>query len=150
MKDVVSITQGLFALSKVSYTFRETVPSGALSPFIFILIFLPNRNRKLLDWNQRTSSSNKISQLLQSSSQSLTAGYAMNNKRKNANKPTLPSLSSTRSSPRSGMRKFKGTYWLTPSQKLRVSNTPFSFFWPPYLAWGSAIDSSFHFNSIQF
>ena len=35
MKDVVSITQGLFALSKVSYTFRETVPSGAMSPFIY-------------------------------------------------------------------------------------------------------------------
>ena len=35
MKDVVSITQGLFALSKVSYTFRETVPFRSYVSFHF-------------------------------------------------------------------------------------------------------------------
>ena len=121
MKDVVSLTKGLFALSKVSYPSKQNKKktSSILHHFLFYLfyIYIPNHDRKLPNWNQRTTSSSKRLPLPQSSSPSLTAGCAMNSRWKNANKPTLPRPSSTRSSRRSRMRGFKRTYWLTQSQK---------------------------------
>ena len=129
MKDVVSITESLFALSKVSLLyFAKTSPS---SRWVSFLIYPPDHNRRLLNWNRRTTSSSKRSLSLQSSSQSLTAGSAMNSRWKSANKPTLPRPSSIRSSRRSRMRESRGRYWLTQSQKLSVSNAFSSrlFFW---------------------
>lgn len=144
MKDVVSITQALFALSKVSYTSQN---------FSFLLMYLfthipDHNNRKLLNWNRRTTSSSKRSPLLQNSSQSLTAGCAMNSRWKSANRPTLPSLSRTRSLRRSRMRRSKGTYWLTQSQKLNVSIVPFSLFALPLFGPWSRFDTSLIFTSI--